>query len=87
MDGALKDLPAPPPNLAQAVADYVGDAHAYVLLTRNMREYEALFGRPRWGTIAQLESAMSRSPLFERVYANRDGAIYELRPPPHGMQR
>lgn len=87
VDGALKDLPAPPPDLARAVAEYAGDAQAYVLLTRNMREYEALFGRPRWGTIAQLESAMSRSPRFERVYANRDGAIYELRPPPQGAQR
>ena len=87
VDGALKDLPAPPPNLARAVADHVEDAQAYVLVTRNMREYEALFGRPRWGTIAQLESSMSRSPLFERVYVNRGGAIYRLRPSPQGMQR
>lgn len=81
IDGALKDLPRPPANLARAVAEFAGETPSYVLLTDNMREYEALFGRPRWGTIAQLESSMSLSPLFELVYRNRDGAIYVLRRP------
>ncbi len=82
IDGALKELPRPPANLAQTVAGLADDLPAYVLITRNTREYEALFGRPRWGTIAQLERSLSRSPLFHQVYRNRDGVIFERRRPP-----
>lgn len=81
IDGALKELPRPPANLAQEVAGLAGTRRTYVLITRNTREYEALFGRPRWGTIAGLERSLSTSPEFRRVYSNRGGVIFELRRP------
>ncbi len=79
IDGALQDLPTPPADLAQEVVRIAGASRTYVLITRNTRQYEALFGRPRWGTIAELERALSASPQFRRVYSNRGGTIFELR--------
>ncbi len=84
LDSVFKDRPGPPRDLARAIAEVAGDAPTYVLLTRNTREYEMLFGRPRWGTIAQLERSLATSPLFHRGFRNRDGEIFSLRIPQQG---
>ena len=82
LDGMFKGQPGPPPDLARAIAQLAGDTPTYALLTRNTQEYETLFGRPRWGTIAQLRRSLATSPLFRRVFRNRDGEIFTLRIPP-----
>lgn len=84
LDGMFKDQPGPPPDLARAIAQLAGDTPTYALLTRNTQEYETLFGRPRWGTIAQLRRSLATSPLFRRVFRNRDGEIFTLRIPLKG---
>ncbi|MCA1701360.1 MAG: hypothetical protein LC790_21655, partial [Actinobacteria bacterium] len=81
LDGMFKDQPGPPPDLDRAVAQLAGDTPTYLLLTRNTQEYETLFGRPPWGTIAQLRRSLATSPLFDRVFRNRDGEIFTLRIP------
>lgn len=79
IDGALRDRP-PPSDLAAAVEQIADGSPAYVLITRNTRDYEELFGRPRWGTIAELERALTASPRFRRVVGGRDGSLYAHRP-------
>jgi hypothetical protein len=90
LDSAL-DVDAEDPvlrrdGLARAIERLAGSSPAYVVVTRNTREYERLFGRPEWGTIAQLERSLTASGRFARIYASADGEIFALRPPRRGQQ-
>ena len=79
LDQVFKERLEPPRDLAGALVALAGDKPTYVLITRNTREYEALFGRSRWGTIAQLERSLAASPRFRLLLRNRDGEIFVLR--------
>jgi hypothetical protein len=66
-------------SLAAAVVQVVerfSAPAAYVVITRNNREYEELFGAPEWGTIAELERSLAESPRFRRVFDNGDGEAF-----------
>jgi hypothetical protein len=53
---------------------------SYLVITRNTREYERMFGTAPWGTINDLEREVRASPRFKQVYANRDAQIFALGP-------
>jgi hypothetical protein len=73
--------------LADAVAGIMQHREApagYLLITTNTREWERMFGPASWGTIAELERAVRRSPRFRLIQANRDGDVYTLSPGSRG---
>jgi hypothetical protein len=53
--------------------------HAYLLLTRSQKVYDAVLGSQGWGSASDLERAVSRSPRFAEVFDNGDGKIFVLR--------
>jgi hypothetical protein len=73
LDAMFKDQHSPPSDFAS----HSPRRHAHLPAGhRNTHEYEMLFGRPRWGTIVQLERSLAVSPLFRRVFRNRDGEMF-----------
>ena len=75
----------PPPSSAQLateVARYMKrnrTGRAYLIVTRSQKVYDDLFGSQRWGSSADLERAVERSPRFSKVFDNRDGKIFVVR--------
>lgn len=51
---------------------------SYLVITRSNRQYDRIVGQAPWGSVARLERAVERSSAFRAVYANRDGAIFQL---------
>ncbi len=51
---------------------------AYLILTRSERAYIDLFQEAPPGVYGQFEQAVRSSPLFTRVYSNRDAEIFAL---------
>lgn len=71
-----------PKDLARAievVATNHRDDGVFVLITRNTREYERLFGASRWGTIAELERSLAAAPQFDLIEKGPDADVYALR--------
>lgn len=80
LDSALNAEPAlQRDGLARAIERLAGSSPAFVVVTRNAREYERLFGHSQWGTIGQLERSLTASGRFARIYARADGEIFALR--------
>jgi hypothetical protein len=67
--------------IADRLASYMAGRRtpaAYVIVTRSVRNYDALLGSAPWGTVADLERGVATSPRFKLVYANPDGDVYAL---------
>jgi hypothetical protein len=75
----------PPPSSAQLateVARYIqrnGTGHTYLIITRSQKVYDTVLGAQKWGSSADVERAVERSPRFSKVFDNRDGRIFVLR--------
>ena len=67
--------------IADRLASYMAGRRtpaAYLIVTRSVRNYDALLGSATWGTVADLERGVATSPRFRLVYANPDGDVYAL---------
>jgi hypothetical protein len=77
-------LTATPPDIAGVVRGAAWamrpEEHpgAYLILTRSERAYIDLFQETPPGVYGQFEQAVRSSPLFTRVYSNRDAEIFAL---------
>ncbi|MCW3015613.1 MAG: glycosyltransferase involved in cell wall biosis-like protein [Solirubrobacterales bacterium] len=73
---------ARPHDLAQAIEFVTTERRrepVFVVITRNNREFEHLFGGSTWGSIADLERSLAASPRFERTQSGPDAVVYALR--------
>jgi len=77
--GERPDVRAAVPAIARVLAGR-GHTHGYLILTRSQSANLELYGLAQAGTIRRLEQALYRSPAFRTVYANRDAAVFALRP-------
>jgi hypothetical protein len=76
--GAAEPGPGGLATRVKRVIEGFSPAAGYVVITRNTREYEEVFGAAEWGTIAALERALEASPRFANVHQDPDGEIFAL---------
>ena len=87
LGSAFEEMEPPlPPSpagstLANAVVAFMEERQqtdALFVVTRSLRNYDRLLGAHQWGSVADLERALRRSPRFAVAFENPDATIYRL---------